>query len=73
VHNVDHKFLVEGDCCKDRFLDQPSFEKIGFGSSVLFIFTKLTTQSICYVSIVKREHLLQPIFGPRHKKEKKIK
>jgi len=50
-------FRVEGDCCKDKVSDQPSFEKISFGSSVLFIFTKLTMQSLCSINIVKRGHL----------------
>jgi hypothetical protein len=62
---------LKGDCGKDRILDQPSFEKIKIGSSVLFIFTKLTTQSLCSVSIVKRGHLLLPIFGFLHKKIQK--
>jgi hypothetical protein len=30
VHDFDHYFLVEGDCCKNRVSDQPSFEKISF-------------------------------------------
>jgi len=50
--------------------NQPSFEKIKIGSLVLFIFTKLTTQNLCSVSIVKRRHLLLSIFGfPQKKKE----
>jgi hypothetical protein len=63
---------LKPDCGKDRILDQPSFEKIKIESSGLFIFTKLTTQSLCSVSIVKRGHLLLPIFGFPHKKNKKI-
>jgi hypothetical protein len=33
---------------------QPSFEKISVGNIVLFIFTTLTMQILCFVSIVKR-------------------
>jgi len=42
--------------------------------SVLFIFTKFTTQSLCSVRIVKRGYLLLPIFrSPYKKREKKLK
>jgi hypothetical protein len=61
---------LKPDCGKDRISDQPSFKKIKIESSVLFIFTKLTTQSLCSVSIVKRGHLLLPIFGFPQKNEK---
>ena len=67
---------VEGDYCKDRISGQPNFKNTSFGRLVLFIFTKLTTQNLCSVSIVKRGHLLLPIFGSPHKKKmqkKKIK
>jgi len=64
---------LKRDCSKDGISDQPSFEKIKIGSSVLFIFTKLTTQSLCSVSIVKRGDLLLSIFGFPHKKMKKYK
>jgi hypothetical protein len=46
--------MVEENCCKDRASNNPSFEKIDIERSVLFIFTKLTTQNLCSVSIVKR-------------------
>jgi len=62
-----------GDCCKDRVSGQQSFDEISFGSLVLFIFTKLTTQSLCSVRIVKRGHLLLPIFRSPYKKEKNKK
>jgi hypothetical protein len=62
-------FPVEGDCCKNRVSDQPSFEKINFGRLVLFIFTKLAMQSLCSVSIVKRGRC-NPFLGPRTKRRK---
>jgi len=33
---------------------QPNFEKTSFGRPILFIFTTLTTQNLCSVSIVKK-------------------
>jgi hypothetical protein len=63
---------LKGDCGKDKISDQPSFEKIKIKSLILFLFTKLTRQSLCSVSIVKRGHLLLSIFGLPHKKMKKI-
>jgi hypothetical protein len=33
---------------------QPNFENTSFGRPILFIFTTLTTQNLCSVSIVKR-------------------
>jgi hypothetical protein len=61
---------LKGDGGKDRISDQSSFEKIKIGSLGLFIFTKLNTQSLYSVSIVKRWHLLLIIFGFQHKNEK---
>ena len=46
--------MVEENCCKDKASNNPSFEKISIERSVLFIFTKLTTQNLCFISIVKR-------------------
>jgi hypothetical protein len=65
--------LIDRDYCKDRVSGQPSFYEISFGSFVLFIFTKLTMQSLFFIRIVKRGHLLLPIFRPPYKKEKKQK
>ena len=53
-----HSFWAKKDCCKDKVSDQSSLGKISLGSSVLFIFIKLTTQKPCSVSIIKRGHLL---------------
>ena len=64
---------VEGDYCKDRISGQPNFKNTSFGRLVLFIFTKLTTQNLCSVSIVKRGHLLLPIFGFPQNKMRKYK
>ena len=63
---------LKEDGGKDRISDQSSFEKVKIESLGLFIFTKLTTQSHCSVSIVKRGHLLLPIFGFQKKKREKI-
>jgi hypothetical protein len=64
---------LKEDGGKDRISDWSSFEKIKNGSLGLFIFTKLTTQSLCSVSIVKRGHLLLPIFGFPNKNENTTK
>jgi hypothetical protein len=56
--SFDHRFRVEEDCCKDKVSDRSSLDKISFGSSVWFIFIKLTAQNPCSVSIIKRGHLL---------------
>jgi hypothetical protein len=63
-------FPVERDCYKNRVSDQPSFENINFGRSVLFIFTKLTMQSLCSVSIVKRDICCNLFLDPRTKRRK---
>ena len=63
---------MKEDGGKDRISDQSSFEKVKIESLGLFIFTKLTTQSHCSVSIVKRGHLLLSIFGFQKKKREKI-
>jgi hypothetical protein len=66
--------LDEGDCCKDRVSDQPSFEKISFGK-FNFVYLYKTyyakhSTSLYSVSIVKRRHLLFPNFrSPRKKGE----
>jgi len=39
-----HSFWVKKDCYKDKVSDQSSLGKISLGSSILFIFIKLTTQ-----------------------------
>jgi hypothetical protein len=64
---------LKGDGGKGRISDQSSFEKIKIGSLSLFIFTKLNTQSLYSVRIVKRGHLLLTIFGFQHKNEKNTK
>jgi hypothetical protein len=64
---------LKEDGGKDSISDQSSFEKIKIESLGLFIFTKLTTQSLCSVSVVKRRYMLLPIFGFPHKNLKNTK
>ena len=73
VYGFDHWFLVEGDCCKDKVSDQPSFEKIIIESFVLFIFPKLNMQSLCSVSIVKERPSVVTYFWILTLKRRKYK
>jgi hypothetical protein len=64
-------FWLKGIVIKTMFQINQVFKKISFGSSVLFIFTKLTMQSLCSVSIVKKGGICYyPFLGPRTKRKK---
>jgi len=69
--------LDEGDCCKDRVSNQPSFEKISFRKfSFVYLYKTYYAKhstSLCSISIVKTGHLLLPIFESLSKKGENTK